>query len=165
MDMLVKLYEVQSDDELDRHLAERNFHIRPALAPELQVISEWIRPRFGSGWVGEATVAICRQPVACLIATRARELVGFACYDATARGFFGPTGVDASVRGNGIGKALLIRTLLAMRDQGYGYAVIGGAGPMDFYRTTVGAIPIEGSAPGIYRGMLNIRDDGPQSER
>lgn len=41
-----------------------------------------------------------------------------------------------------------------MRSQGYGYAIIGGVGPADFYAETVGATPIEGSDPGIYRGML-----------
>ena len=38
--------------------------------------------------------------------------------------------------------------------QGYGYAIIGGVGPAEFYAKTVGAIPIEGSEPGIYRGLL-----------
>ena len=28
--------------------------------------------------------------------------------------------------------------------------VFGGVGPEDFYRRTVGAVPIEGSTPGIY---------------
>ncbi len=55
------------------------------------------------------------------------------------KGFFGPTGVDESARGKGIGHALLLKTLLDMRDQGYGYAIIGGAGPVDFYQRSVGA--------------------------
>jgi hypothetical protein len=41
-----------------------------------------------------------------------------------------------------------------MRQAGYGYAIIGGVGPADFYVKTVGATPIEGSEPGIYRGLL-----------
>ena len=41
-----------------------------------------------------------------------------------------------------------------MLAQGYGYAIIGDAGPMDFYNKTVGAVAIPGSYPGVYRGML-----------
>ena len=53
-----------------------------------------------------------------------------------------------------IGKALLFNCLEAMKQQGYGYAIIGGVGPAEFYAKTVGAIPIEGSEPGVYRGLL-----------
>ena len=41
-------------------------------------------------------------------------------------------------------------------DQGYGYAIIGGAGPIGFYEKSVGAIAIPGSSPGIYKGMLPL---------
>lgn len=41
-----------------------------------------------------------------------------------------------------------------MREQGYAYAIIGGVGPVEFYAKTVGAVVIEGSDPGIYRGMI-----------
>ena len=98
--------------------------------------------------------SVVRLPVSCFIAVKDGALVGFACHEATAKGFFGPTGVDDSCRGKGIGQALLVRTLLDMREQGYAYAVIGGAGPTGFYERTVGATAIAGSVPGIYRGML-----------
>ena len=156
MDMLVKLYDLAPDATLDLQVRAHGFTIRRALPPELHVVSRWIAARFGEGWASEATVAMTRQPVSCFLAVKGKELVGFACYDATARGFFGPTGVDASARGQGLGQALLNKTLLAMRDVGYGYAIIGGAGPTDFYRRTVGAIAIEGSKPGIYAGMLDV---------
>lgn len=45
-------------------------------------------------------------------------------------------------------------SLTAMRDAGYGYAIIGGVGPAEFYRRTVGAIEIPDSNPGIYAEML-----------
>ena len=81
---------------------------------------------------------------------RDRELIGFACHDCTRRNFFGPSGVAESARGLGAGRALLLASLHAMREAGYAYAIIGGVGPEDFYRRTVGAVPIEGSPPGIY---------------
>ena len=73
---------------------------------------------------------------------KGRKLVGFACYDTSARGFFGPTGVDETARGGGIGHALLLASLLDMRAQGYGYAIVGDVGPVDFYVRAVGATPI-----------------------
>ncbi len=81
-------------------------------------------------------------------------LLGFACHDATAKGFFGPTAVAEAERGKGIGEALLFATLRGMREAGYAYAIIGGVGPVDFYRKHLDVVVIPGSDPGIYRGML-----------
>ncbi|PIO98178.1 GNAT family N-acetyltransferase [Pleomorphomonas carboxyditropha] len=155
MDLLVKLYDVEPDADLDRRLKESGVVIRRALAPELDTIRAFIATRFSAGWVSEAQVAFSRDPNACLIAVRDGKLLGFACYDAVALGFFGPTGVDEAARGLGIGKALLIRTLLAMRERGYGYAAIGWAGPVEFYARAVGAMPIPGSEKSVYAGLLD----------
>ncbi len=155
-DMLVKLYDLKADAALDARMAAEGVTIRRVLAPELRALTDWIGPRFGQGWVSEATVATCRQPPTCLIAVREEAIAGFACYDATARGYFGPTGVDATLRGRGIGHALLLATLLDMYGAGYPYGIIGGAGPTGFYARSVGAIVIQGSEPGFYRGMLPV---------
>ena len=58
------------------------------------------------------------------------------------------------VRKNGIGRGLLFACLEDMRQQGYGYAIVGGVGPTAFYSKAVGAVVIEGSEPGVYRGLL-----------
>jgi predicted N-acetyltransferase YhbS len=58
------------------------------------------------------------------------------------------------MRGKGVGKALLLACMHGLHDEGYAYAIIGGAGPTEFYGKAVGAIPIEGSVPGVYKGML-----------
>ncbi len=47
-----------------------------------------------------------------------------------------------------------MRCLEAMRDEGYGYAVIGSAGPVNFYNKCCGATVIEGSIPGIYASLI-----------
>ncbi len=73
---------------------------------------------------------------------------------------FGPTGVAESARGHGVGAALLLLALQAMREQGYAYAVIGAAGPIEFYQRTVGGIVIPGSWPGLYEGMLEGEVEG-----
>jgi hypothetical protein len=42
----------------------------------------------------------------------------------------------------------------AMSDDGYAYAVIAWAGPIEFYKQAVGASIIDDSEPGIFRGPL-----------
>ena len=66
----------------------------------------------------------------------------------------GPTGVAEDERGRGTGKALLIAALWGLRELGYVYGIIGGAGPMRFYEEAVGAIVIPDSEPGIYDDLL-----------
>ena len=78
------------------------------------------------------------------------SLCGVACYDAACRNFFGPELVAPDRRGRGIGRALLLSALHAMRADGYAYAIIGWAASVDFYQRAVGAVVIDGSTPGIY---------------
>ena len=154
MDLLVKLYALPAGpDPLPPGIT-----LRRALAPEAPVILPWIEERFGAGWRAGAAVALSACPARIHIAhNNAGTLLGFACHDVTARGLFGPTGVDEKARGTGLGTALLLASLRAMATDGYAYAVIGGAGPVAFYQKAVGAILIEGSEPGLYRGMLRPR--------
>jgi GNAT superfamily N-acetyltransferase len=154
MDMLVKLYELPDSHDMMTLLATAGVSIRRALPPEKRKVLDWVRGNFSEAWASETDVAFARQPVSCFIAVEAKHLVGFACHDATCLNFFGPTGVDPNARGKGIGAALLLACLEDMRHQGFGYAIIGGVGPADFYTKIVGAIPIPGSEPGIYRGLL-----------
>lgn len=153
-DMLVKLYELPDMAGINKEMKERGIDIRRAIAPEKHVIASWVGRTFGAAWESECEVAFSNHPVSCYVAVENGKLIGFSCYDSTCKGFFGPTGVDEAARGKGVGKALLLKCLYAMEAQGYGYAIIGGAGPADFYSRVVGAVPIEGSKPGIYKGML-----------
>ncbi|MEK8131562.1 GNAT family N-acetyltransferase [Paenibacillus filicis] len=153
-DMLVKLYELPELEPVLKQVSEAGIEIRRALAPEKHVVIDWVREQFGPGWASECEVAFANQPVSCYLAIKDGRLAGFACYEATCRNFFGPTGVDASLRGLGAGKALLLASLHAMRGLGYGYAVIGSAGPKEFYSKHVGAAVIPDSSPGVYRGLL-----------
>lgn len=157
MDLLVNLYSRRLA-ELAQRVEGVAATIRLALPPELHFVQNWAREHFSEYWVSELTAAMAHQPTGCLIAIVEGEIVGFACYDATARGFFGPTGVAESQRGKGIGAALLYHTLVAMKAQGYAYAVIGGVGPVDFYANAVGAVPIAADAgEDIYQGLLRVR--------
>ena len=140
-DLLVRLYALEDAAPDIATLAERGVAIRRALAPERRVVVDWVAREFGDGWAGETEAAFSRTPTTCHIAVRSQSVIGFACHDVTALGFFGPTGVAATARGEGIGAALLWSSLSAMRAAGYGYAVIGGVGPIDFYTRLVGAMP------------------------
>lgn len=156
MDLLVNLYSRRMDD-LAKRVEGVEATIRVALPPELHIVQQWVGKHFGDYWVSEVTVAMAHQPPGCLVAIVDGELAGFACYDATARGFFGPTGVAESQRGKKIGLALLYRTLAAMKAHGYAYAVIGGVGPVEFYAQAAGAVPIEADKEDIYQGLLRVR--------
>ena len=109
---------------------------------------------FEAGWADEISVGYANKPVTIFIAIRDRQVIGFAAYECTRRGFFGPTGVASAARGKGIGAVLLLESLAALREMGYVYAIIGAAGPVRFYQKTVGAIIIPDSEPGIYTDML-----------
>jgi hypothetical protein len=41
-----------------------------------------------------------------------------------------------------------------MRLKGYGYAIVGGVGPAEYYRKVVGAVDIQESSPGIWKTWL-----------
>jgi len=153
-DMLVKLYALPEQQAGLAALREGGVEVRRAIAPETFLIARWVREQFNEYWASECEVAMAHSPAGCFVATEEGKLLGFACYDATLKGFFGPTAVAESARGRGIGKALLLAALHAMHAAGYGYAIIGAVGPPEFYAKAVGATMIEGSAPGIYRGML-----------
>jgi ribosomal protein S18 acetylase RimI-like enzyme len=154
MDMLVKLYALPDSRDAYERLRKADITMRRALAPEKHKVVAWVRNAFSEAWASEVEVAFSRQPVSCFIAVQQKNILGFACHDATSPNYFGPTGTDPNARKNGIGTALLLACLEAMKQQGYGYAIIGGVGPAEFYQKVVGAIPIEGSQPGVYRGLL-----------
>jgi len=147
-DLLVKLYALP----LERGVA--GVDVRRALAPEKRAVVQWVGATFGGHWASECDVAFSGHPISCHVAIASEAVIGFACWDATARGFFGPEGVAEAWRGKGVGGALLLQCLHAMLAHGYGYAIIGGVGPRAFYERVVPVMEIPGSSPGIYDGML-----------
>ena len=154
-DMLVKLYDLPPLEPVVKLQAENGVTIRRAMPPEKSLVLPWIRERFGEFWVSESDVAFGNAPPTIWLAHRKDELLGFACYDTTNRNFFGPTGVDEAERGQGIGTALLLAALHAMRAAGYMYGIIGWAGPTAYYKKTVNAIVIpDAEPPRSYLGLL-----------
>src|SRR4051812_7894068 len=131
--------------------------VRRANAFEQTPIWEFVEKNFSVGWADEISVAYARQPVTLFVATKGQKILGFAAYECTRRGFLGPMGVAKSAREKGIGTALLLSGMWGLHEMGYVYGIIGGVGPVEFYRKAVGAIEIEGSEPGIYGNVLRAR--------
>ena len=139
--------------------AAQEFIVRRAQPFEITHVRRFVAENFSPQWADEISVGFARQPISVYIATIDRELAGFAAYECTRRGFFGPTGVLQSARGKGIGKALLLASLHSLQELGYVYAIIGAAGPVRFYQKTVSAIIIPDSEPGIYADPLKTKNE------
>jgi hypothetical protein len=169
VDLLVRLYSLRPMGSLVEKLGSEGIVIRRAHPSETGIIVPWVCENFHEKWAAETRGAMENRPVTCFIATALlavpepsndaynlppERLTGFACYDIIAKGMFGPEGVHTEYRERGIGKALLLACMHAMAIDGYAYAVISWAGPIEFYKNAVGATPIENSEPGIFRGPL-----------
>lgn len=153
-DMLVNLLTLPEIEPLPKELEDAGYRIHRALAPDKGRIVQWVAEHSSPAGASECEVCFSRVPVSCFIVRRNAEILGYACYDAIAPDFFGPTRVLDSEQGKGLGKALLLRCLHALRDEGYVYGIIGGVGPAEFYAKCVGAALIPDSAPGIYENYL-----------
>lgn len=152
--MLVRLLDLPDIQNLEQTLAKEGIIFRRPIAPEKSNVMAWVSENFSQYWTNEVDVSFSFLPIHCFIAQRGNEILGFACYETTSKNFFGPTGTMENMRGKGIGKVLLVKSLLALKEMGYAYAIIGGVGPEDFYKKAVGATIIEGSEVSIYENLL-----------
>jgi GNAT superfamily N-acetyltransferase len=153
-DMLVKLYNLPDPSPSFSDSIASEIAIRKPLGSEKSLIVQWVRETFDEFWASEMDISFSRLPISCYIAQQGRTVVGFACYDAAALGYFGPMGVAEAYRGKGIGKALLLACLYEMKVKGYGYAIIGWVSSEEFYAKSAGAIAIPDSTPGIWKDWL-----------
>ena len=153
-DMLVNLLKLPPADAVLNELADAGIVVRRAQPFEITPVMEFVEREFSVAWADEISVGFANKPVTVFIATFGGQVVGFAGYECTRRAFFGPTGVIEEMQSRGIGKALLLACLDGLRELGYVYAIIGRAGPVQFYESSVGAIAIPDSDPGIYTDLL-----------
>jgi predicted N-acetyltransferase YhbS len=156
-DMLVKLYTLPPLQPLMEEMTKASVIIRRARPYEISRVAAFVTKHFAPSWTDEISVGYASKPTSVFIAIVDGEVVGFAGYECTARGFFGPTGVDPAFRNRKIGHALLLASLHGLKEMGYAYAIIGGAGPTEFYAKSVGAVAIADSSPGIYGQPLKKR--------
>ena len=142
-DMIVALNRLPAMPELPEGV-----ELKRAMALDKTAIFTYIRETFSQMWVDEASTSMASCPSHCVLAVKDEKIIGFACWDATAKGFLGPIGVSAECRGTGVGTALLLRTLAYMRDDGYAYGIIGWVDDARaFYERTIGAVYIPGGEP------------------
>ncbi|MCP4648181.1 MAG: GNAT family N-acetyltransferase, partial [bacterium] len=128
-DLLVPLYNLPEKGYCT------GFLLRRPMAFESDTVQNWIEKNFSGKWACEVLPAIGRTPSTMTIAVEksSRKLAGFCAWDCTALGFLGPVGVAEEFRGSGVGKAVTLMVLHSMREQGYGYGIIGAAGPVGFF--------------------------------
>lgn len=158
-DMLVNLLQLRPLEPVLTEMRGAGVVVRRAQVWEMTPVRRFVQKHFDEGWADEISVGYASKPVSIYLALRGGRIAGFGAYECTRRGFFGPTGVDASERGRGLGRALLLACLWGLRERGYVYGIIGGVGPVEFYERAVGAIRIPDSVPGIYADALRRHDD------
>ena len=157
-DMLVKLYNIPNSYDIEKKLLEEDIRIKKALSPDRSKITSFSKTCAKEYYSDEVNAAFSNNPITCYIATKEKKIIGFACYEATAKNFFGPMAVLENERKNGIGKALLLKSLESMRELGYAYAIIGwpANSAIGFYKKCAGAIMIDEKSSGIYKRMIEI---------
>lgn len=156
-DLIVNLYEKESFlNDNGVKLKDDNIKIKRVLSPNSDRLVEFVQTHFSIGWTSEVKAGVYKENPTCFVATDSGNIVGFACYDATAKGYFGPTGVDPNYRGKNIGQVLLLTTLDALKNAGYGYAVIGGVNDKvaGFYARYVNFMKFE-TKPDLYSRLIN----------
>ena len=158
-DMLVNLYKLPEKIVEAEGLDKEGILFKRVLAPDKGNVLQYVINHFHYGIANQCEIAFSNHPISCFIAIKDRKIIGFACYDVIAQNYFGPIGVTEKYRGMGIGKVLTLKCLYAMREDGYGYGIIGGIdNTIEFYKKAVGAILIEDSTPGIFNRMKDVEE-------
>jgi predicted N-acetyltransferase YhbS len=158
-DMLVNLLKLAPCEPLLAELKAAGVVVRRASPHEISIVRDFVLRNFEAGWADEISVGYSNKPVSIFIAIREKKVIGFAAYECTRRGFFGPMGVDEKERGRAVGRALLLAALWGLREMGYAYGIIGGAGPTAFYERAVNATVIPDSVPGVYADPIRSSDE------
>ncbi|MGH1296903.1 GNAT family N-acetyltransferase [Bacillus pretiosus] len=124
-------------------------NVRRASSSDFEKLASFIEAEFGERWLHSIAYGFrtYKDKLPIYIAEQEEAIVGFACYDVVRgkKGLFGPMGTAKQNRVKGVGKELLHRCLHSMKQDGYEYAIIGQAGPIEFYEQNCDArlIPLE----------------------
>jgi len=155
-DLIVNLYDNNYLEDNYLELTSSEYKVKRLLSPNSDDLISFVKENFTNTWTSEVKSAVYKNNPTCFIVTHNNAIVGFACYDATAKGYFGPTGVKDNYRGKNIGQTLLLKTLRAMKDDGYGYAIIGSVAKtvQGFYAKYIKFITVENNR-NLYSRLLN----------
>ncbi|MGE7889036.1 GNAT family N-acetyltransferase [Bacillus cereus] len=122
--------------------------VRKATPSDFEKLASFVNKEFGERWLHSIEYGFLtyKDNLPIYIVEQEEVIVGFACYDVVRgkKGLFGPMGTAKQNRVKGVGKQLLHRSLHSMKQDGYEYAIIGQAGPVEFYERCCNArlIPI-----------------------
>ncbi len=125
--------------EVQRGLESQGIRVSRGSRQDVVHMAEFATVHFSEAWREEVLASGNSTPPRLYVARRKQKPVGFAAYGVVGHAHFGPIGTHPDYRGRGIGTVLLKKCLIALRDEGYGLAKIGWAGPVDYYARTVGA--------------------------
>jgi len=149
MKLILKLGTTSRD--MVTHLKNYNFpkvnssNIRRVNRDDQNKLIQFVENHFSQEWSDTINSAFLSTTPSIYVAFDNKgDLVGFAAFDVyqNKKCYFGPMGVAKSNRVKGIGYSLLHHCLKDMHDIGYEYAIIGGAGPIEFYEKACRAVVI-----------------------
>lgn len=122
-----------------------SYNIRKVVRDDEPPLVAFVEQHYSTEWAHTIRTGFEKENPTIYIALNDEEkLIGFACFDTFQRkkGYFGPMGVFITNRMRGTGHALLHYCLRDMKEIGYEYAIIGGAGPIEFYEKACNAVII-----------------------
>lgn len=138
-DMIVSLKDYAYPNMSTSHIT-----FRRAKKSDAEQLKVFVKKEFGKGWLDSIENGFLKTKIPIFIALNNNDIVGFACFDVVRKkqGIFGPMGTSFTSRVRGIGYTLLHLCLREMKEIGYAYAVIGEAGPVEFYEKACNAVVI-----------------------
>ena len=138
-DMIVPL-----KDYIYPNIPLSNIYYRKANKNDIISLKNYVENEFGNRWLDSIENGFLQDDIPIFVALDNEQVVGFACFDVVRkkRGLFGPMGTSYSNRSQGVGYTLLHHCLKEMKMKGYEYAVIGQAGPLEFYEKACNAVVI-----------------------
>ena len=93
-DMLVHLYNLDFADKMP----SKDVKIVRVLSPDSDKVIAFVETHFSKGWAAEVKAAVYQSHPTCFVALHENKIVGFSAYNATSKGYFGPIGVDLTLR-------------------------------------------------------------------
>lgn len=119
--------------------------IRKVSQNDKQSIIKFVETNFSKAWAETVRGAFwVTEPSIYIALNHNEDIIGFAAYDVymNKKCYFGPMGVSKTNRTKGVGYSVLHHCLRDMKEIGYEYAIIGGAGPIEFYEKACAAVII-----------------------
>ncbi|MER1957155.1 MAG: GNAT family N-acetyltransferase [Solibacillus sp.] len=138
-DMVVHLRNYTLPSELNTQTT-----FRRAQPLDHAALIDFVKTHFGAGWLESIDNGFTYEEIPIFLAFEGENIIGFASFDVTRnrKGIFGPMGTQKTIRSHKVGYTLLHLALNEMNDIGYEYAVLGEAGPLEFYEKACGAVVI-----------------------